>query len=273
MRQHLVVQGFTLLACSRCEFVQVAERPSEEHNNIYDQAYFTHVKYQDEQNLARENKGRLALLRRALPAGKARILEAGCGVGDFAALIAKETNSEIVGVDVAEPAIAIARKNYPELAANFHAAKLEDLDLPLESFDVICSWDVIEHIWDPVETYRRLFKFLKPGGALLLSTPNIGAPFAKLTGRYWPFMTPPEHLGFFSHKSMAWLAEEGLAAQLETWISKGKWTNLGFIVYKLHHMLHWKWLGQLEKALQNSWLGKLPVYVPTGDIQYAIIRK
>ena len=52
-----------------------------------------------------------------------------------------------------------------------------------------------------VEVGRKLMGHLKPGGYLVLSTPSIDAPIARAMGRYWAFMTPPEHLGFFSGRS------------------------------------------------------------------------
>ncbi|MBX3047595.1 MAG: class I SAM-dependent methyltransferase [Anaerolineales bacterium] len=273
LKEHFVAKGFHLLACHRCGFVQVAEAPQEHNIALYDQEYFSHNKYQDLDILERENRRRLDLLKRTLPLEGARVLDAGCGVGDFVALAAAETGAELVGTDIAEAAIRIAQESYPHLDAHFHAGLLEEQDFAAESFDVICSWDVIEHIWQPVATYQRLFKFLKPGGSLLLSTPNIGAPIARAMGRYWAFMTPPEHLSFFNKQSMRWLAEETLRAEMTDWFSRGKWTNVGFLVYKAHRVLPSAWLAKLRDFLHHSPLGKLPIYVPTGDVQYAVIRK
>jgi SAM-dependent methyltransferase len=52
---------------------------------------------------------------------------------------------------------------------------VETMDLPLEpgSFDVVLLGDVIEHLREPVDTLRRLRRFLRPGGRLVLSTPNV----------------------------------------------------------------------------------------------------
>lgn len=266
-------KGFHILRCSKCRFEQVAEQPKEHNVAIYDRNYFSHSKYQSPDILERENLRRLRLLQQSLPAGPAKVLDAGCGVGDFVALAAARTKAELVGTDIAETAIEVAKQTYPALAGQFSAGLLEKQNFSEESFDVICSWDVIEHIWDPVGTYMRLLRFLKPGGALLLSTPNIGAPVAQVMGRYWAFMTPPEHLSFFNKQSMRWLAENGLQGELKAWFSRGKWTNLGFLIYKANRIISYRWLSWLRDWLHQNPLGRLPVYVPTGDIQYAVIRK
>lgn len=273
LKERFVARGFHLLTCRRCGFVQVAETPQEHNIALYDQQYFSHNKYQDLGILERENRRRLSLLKEALSSQGARVLDAGCGVGDFVALAAAETGAELLGTDIAEAAIRVAQESYPHLATHFHAGLLEEQDFVAESFDVICSWDVIEHIWEPAATYQRLFKFLKPGGSLLLSTPNIGALVAAVMGPYWAFMTPPEHLSFFNKQSMRWLAGEILRAEMTSWFSRGKWTNVGFLVYKAHRVLPSAGLAKLRDFLHDNVLGKLPIYVPTGDVQYVVIKK
>ena len=57
-------------------------------------------------------------------------------------------------------------------------------------------FDTIEHIWNPREVITRLLDNIKPNGYLILSTPDAGSLTAKLLGKRWAFMTPPEHLSF-----------------------------------------------------------------------------
>ncbi|HKP54372.1 MAG TPA: class I SAM-dependent methyltransferase [Chloroflexia bacterium] len=103
-------------------------------------------------------------------AGK-RVLDVACGVGYGSAHLANFAN-EVVGVDLDEEAIAYARRRYggpPNLLfVRGDAMKLKFVDA---SFDVVCSFETIEHIAD-VEAYlREVRRVLVPGGRYLASTP------------------------------------------------------------------------------------------------------
>ena len=67
--------------------------------------------------------------------------------------------------------------------------------------------DVIEHLPDPFETLRLCNKILKPGGVILITTGDFDALIARLTGRHWRLMTPPQHLWYFSRTSFSSMAD------------------------------------------------------------------
>jgi SAM-dependent methyltransferase len=98
----------------------------------------------------------------------ARVLEAGCGEGYGAALLAG-TARQVVALDYDQAAIAHAAATYPVGAVR---GNLVALPFPAGSFDVVCSLQVIEHLWDQPLFLRECARVLRPGGALLLSTPN-----------------------------------------------------------------------------------------------------
>jgi 2-polyprenyl-3-methyl-5-hydroxy-6-metoxy-1,4-benzoquinol methylase len=98
------------------------------------------------------------------------VLDAGCGEGYGAALLAGVAR-RVVGVDRAEAiAVAAARHRAPGLA--FRAADLERLDGLGERFDLVLSFQVIEHLPDPAGFLRALAAVTAPGGALVVTTPN-----------------------------------------------------------------------------------------------------
>ncbi|MGH9453490.1 MAG: class I SAM-dependent methyltransferase, partial [Terriglobia bacterium] len=74
---------------------------------------------------------------------------------------------------------------------------VREANLPAESFDAVVMWDVIEHLHDPAGTIRALSELVKPGGVFCLSTMDVGALFAKLTGRHWPWFMRM-HLYYFT---------------------------------------------------------------------------
>jgi 2-polyprenyl-3-methyl-5-hydroxy-6-metoxy-1,4-benzoquinol methylase len=261
-----------IIKCAKCGFGQVAFEPNaDEIDAIYQASYFSHNKYKDTKTLYRENRRRLALVGKYLTSDKAKLLEAGCGTGDF--LFHSKSQFEVYGFDLSVFAIEKARENNPELSHRLLSGRIEDLEYPNAHFDAICLWDVIEHIWNPAQNIAHLMKYLKPNGYLFFSSPNFGSLIAKLLRRYWPFMTPPEHLSFFSKRSMNYLAEMLLESEMVYWSSKGKWANVGFILYKIKRIMPSLVPNWLIKIFQKRFVRNLAIYVPTGDILYSVVRK
>ncbi len=101
-----------------------------------------------------------------------RVLDAGCGAGYGAALLAEDRGNEVTGLDASAEAVAWAGQHYQ--AANLHFAPgdvtaLRDFDA---SYDVVAAFEVIEHLADAEGFLREVQRVLRPGGVLLVSTPN-----------------------------------------------------------------------------------------------------
>ena len=74
------------------------------------------------------------------------------------------------GIEFSPKAAAVARAlGYP-----VHAGSLETAPAPVEPFDLIVGWMVLEHLHDPVLALKKLNAWMKPGGWLVLSIPNAG---------------------------------------------------------------------------------------------------
>jgi SAM-dependent methyltransferase len=255
--------------CPACGLVQAAGVPENTSGDIYSDAYFTHAKYRDHQTLTHENRRRLQLLQRFLHP-PATLLEIGCGTGDF--LQHSKQTFQVSGFDLSDYAVEVARERNPDLADRIWSGALEQQTGIPATFDAVCCWDVLEHLWSPRAAAQQMLSFLKPGGYVFLSTPNISSFFARVLGRYWPFMTPPEHVCFFNRSSMGYFTEETLNGSIEYWSSWGKWANLGFIVYKLRRIVPALVPGWLEGLFSKQGLDRLAIYAPTQDIQYVVIR-
>lgn len=268
-----IINTYTIQKCISCGFHQVSRKPTEEElRSLYEEEYFSHSKYQDIETQNRENNRRLKLVKKFIPRGK-QILEVGCGRGDFMGTAKK--NYHLSGFDFSESAIEIAKAEYPDLKKRLWAGSIESQAKKLapEKYDAICAWDVIEHIWDPVSSFSIIFDALKPEGVLFLSTPNISALTAKVFGKHWAFMTPPEHLSFFGKKSMHLLATETLKSEIAHWSSKGKRANFSFVIRKAKRVAPKFLPDGLVAFLQKKPFNQFSIYVPTGDIQYVAIKK
>src|SRR6201996_7705373 len=97
------------------------------------------------------------------------VLEAGCGEGYGADLIAGVAR-RVVAVDYDDAAVAHVRGRYPRVEVM--QANLADLPLPTASMDVVVNFQVIEHLWDQGQFVAECARVLRPGGVLLVSTPN-----------------------------------------------------------------------------------------------------
>jgi SAM-dependent methyltransferase len=118
----------------------------------------------------------------ALVEGK-RVLDAGCGTGYGAELLAREGAASVVGVDVDREVIEAAQREGSG-AVTFAAADLRELPADLGTFDAIVCFEVLEHIDEPEAALDRLAASLAPDGLLVVSSPNRdvyppGNPFHK----------------------------------------------------------------------------------------------
>ena len=97
------------------------------------------------------------------------VLEAGCGEGYGADLIA-DLARRVIGLDYDESAVAHVRARYPRV--EMHHGNLAELPLADCAVDVVVNFQVIEHLWDQGQFVAECLRVLRPGGVLLMSTPN-----------------------------------------------------------------------------------------------------
>ena len=100
-----------------------------------------------------------------------RLLDAGCGTGGFLRwVLDRGAFADTAGVDIAGSALELARERVPE--ARLEAARLAALPFDSDSFDVVVSHDVLQHVpeGDVLESLLELYRLITPGGTLLLRT-------------------------------------------------------------------------------------------------------
>jgi 2-polyprenyl-3-methyl-5-hydroxy-6-metoxy-1,4-benzoquinol methylase len=188
---------------------------------------FRYLRLEEEHRLAQLNAGwRLELIRQRLPTGK--LLEIGCGRGDF--LSVARSSFDVYGVEPNPELAESARRIAP-----VHCDVIERT--PWRGFDVIASFHVIEHVDSPSTFIAAAAERLKPGGLLVIETPDINSlPFKLLKSRWRQFI--PEHYFFFDRKTLPrLLAAHNLTAHSVTHV--GKHASLALITNRLSRYIPW----------------------------------
>jgi len=105
--------------------------------------------------------------------GGLKILEVGCGVGDFAIYLSS-LNADVIAVDFSETAIKMAKQKaeYHRSDVEFQVADAELLPFSDESFDLIFSCECIEHLNSPQNALSEFYRVLKTSGKLIITTEN-----------------------------------------------------------------------------------------------------
>jgi SAM-dependent methyltransferase len=169
----------------------------------YEEIFEAYVNYQQR---------RLDLLRPHLRPD-VRLLEVGCATGHFL-FNAKPLVAEVVGVDYDVGAAAYAGRRCD--CKTFGGA-LADAGLAPASFEVVCAFQTLEHVTDPVGFVAELGRYLNPHGKLVIEVPNLGDPLRALydVPSYRAFYYHSEHTHYFSPKSLRAVAEQaGFAGEV-----------------------------------------------------------
>ncbi len=107
----------------------------------------------------------------------ASVADVGCGLGASTVIMAQAfERSTFAGFDIHETSIAAARKAAEQAGVNQRAkfGVASAKDLPGEGYDLVCLFDALHDMGDPVGAARRIRRALAPDGTLLLVEPNAG---------------------------------------------------------------------------------------------------
>ncbi len=138
--------------------------------------------------------------------GQIKFLDVGCFDGKLLNAITKVTDWKTYGLEPNSKAAELARREGHQVWQGF--AEDATFVVPQDmSFDVIHLGQTIEHLGDPLTVVRRLRGLLKPGGRMVLSTPNLNSKQIDLFGPTWSHWHPPYHRFLFSPKSLKMMAK------------------------------------------------------------------
>ncbi len=186
----------TLVRCSSCQMIYENPRYGEE--VIINGYKKSNVSGHDSQYPMRVKSFYKTLLKHAkfLPSAGARILDIGTAGGAFLDA-ATQFGYNAYGMEPSEHLVELGKAR----GLQIEQGTIDSHKFELGSFDLICMWDVIEHLVNPKAALFKIYKLLKSEGILLINYPDIGTLQAKLAGRrFWWILSV--HLHHFTGKTI-----------------------------------------------------------------------
>lgn len=198
---HLTHEVFALKRCEDCSLILTSPRPETKRlieyyasddyishtsagTNLLNQAYLLARRY----TLRRK----LGLVERFAPKG--RILDFGCGTGEFLKQ-AQTKHWDTYGVEPAEKARNTARQQLPNIHADVSSIQSQDLQ-------AITLWHVLEHVPELNEVLVQLKERLSATGTIFIAVPNVNSYDSRHYGPKWAGLDVPRHLWHFGQPNM-----------------------------------------------------------------------
>lgn len=268
-------EGYKIAACRECSLVQLEPTPSAEAlEALYSEHYFNAAEaesgYADYASQETEYLATFAedvrAIQQHVPTG--RVLDVGCGYGYFLKA-AEKAGFEPYGIDLSDAAVEQANARF---RGRVFSGTLDNSGLPADlKFDVVFASHVIEHITEPVEFIRQAAARLRPGGLLVLVTPNIESVLARVSKARWVSFKIPEHVAYYSPKTIRALILRGGNFDVLGVSPAYQHYRLPFVATKLRQLA--KPLDRLVPELENTrWLRDRIIRVTSGSLR-VVARK
>ncbi len=203
-----------LMQCERCSLI-FNDKCRIDFENIYGMGYFNPTKkqkkedvggYYDYKNMRAKVKKEYYFaiefinnyIRKQIHR-KVRVLDVGSGYGYFLEYF-KHTSAFLSALEVSDVCIQYMKKEMPFL----DTIKGDFLSLDVKNkYDIICMFEFIEHVIDPMAVLEKAYRLLHKDGFLIITTPNIGSPLFQILKRNWPAIHPQHHNHYFSKVTLS----------------------------------------------------------------------
>jgi SAM-dependent methyltransferase len=243
------VSGFEIVQCG-CGLARTVLPDSFDPASIYTQAYYKGGQrdgYADYEKSGDELRHEFRRLLESLDVAQGNLVEFGCAYG----FLLEEARDRFAtcGVELSDHARAVC------LAKGLDVVRevTPEFCRTRGPFDVAVMLDVLEHMQDPGAALDTLHAAMRPGAQLVVATGDFGSLLARVMGRYWRLMTPPQHLWFFSPATVTtFLERHGFRVQHVT--HPWKQVPLALIAYQATRYLGGQAL--VRRLLPN---GSVPV--------------
>ena len=197
--------GWDFVRCRDCGLRRVDPVPTEEELSAHYERRAAAGNYELEKAPER-NAGLEQVMSFAEDAGAAggRLFDVGCFDGGLLD-VAGGRAWEGWGLELQGAAAAEAERRHP---GRIFQTTVEEFEPPADlEVELVTAVGLIEHLRDPQSLLSVASSILAPGGMLVVQTPNLESLPARLLGRYWPPIAPPEHTFYFGRSTLARMAQ------------------------------------------------------------------
>lgn len=209
-----------LKLCPSCSVVFVYPRSSgtelvKQYSRAYfEQNYESTLRLEYVNPLAADRKQSFFLEQAAKVTGKraGSVLDIGCGTGRFLEF-AKTQGWETTGLELCAE---VGRETAARLGTQVYLGSVFDAELPKESFDVVTMFDCVEHLEDPVRALAICRRVLKPGGVLIITTPNFQGVGRLMLGPQAYGIWPDTHIIYFGPRSLRFALRQAKFDRIKT---------------------------------------------------------
>lgn len=190
-----------LVQCRQCSFVFSHRIPSTEELNAYYKNYGAGQHEAISPITIKRYHELLDQFERYRKHGN--LLDVGCGSGHFLAT-AKERGWQVYGTEYPESLCEVCRKK----GLTIHRGVLNPDNYPDILFDVITSFEVIEHINNPTEELSKFHQLLRTGGLFYCTTPNFNSLQRYQLGPEFNILAYPEHISYYTKNTLVKVARK-----------------------------------------------------------------
>jgi SAM-dependent methyltransferase len=134
-----------------------------------------------------------------------KVLDFGCGLGDFLAYIRKDSGCQIYGLDF-DPRLVEHLREIEGM--NLISGELGDAGYEDQYFDLVTMWGALEHSFDPIRELKEVARILKPNGMVVVTTPNGESAVERIFKQNWFFHNAPQHLYCFSRHTLEMIMDK-----------------------------------------------------------------
>lgn len=206
VRNYQKTGSYQFVKCDDCNFVFCHPMPSQEElNKLYTSNGTDHaVNFPKSASRRRRALGQSLRLWPYCRGGR-RAIDIGCG-GGFMVDAMRLMGADAYGIDLGSAEIAYATNNFPK--CTYTQISYDNFQTEKKKFDFVYSSEVIEHVGDLNQYMSLISNITISGGAVYVTTPDIGSKNRPNNVLSWGPFDDPQHIQFFDEKSMTVLFEK-----------------------------------------------------------------
>lgn len=197
---HTKASEFQILACRFCHLGQTFPPPllTDEIKTYYEQRQDYHQR-REEIDLWNIFSSRFLKIVKKYARGK-RLVDVGCNIGIFVKH-AREADFEATGIDLADTPLQYGIKSL-SLDNILHYGSLKDQEFKADSIDVLTYQHCFEHLANPIEELKEVYRVLKPTGIVLIEVPRFFSSWRFFLGNRWYGFSPDQHFWQFGKRGL-----------------------------------------------------------------------